>query len=271
MALAAMIKRIRVIHVAETMPVQKNLKGRSRSCEARRDTSAPVGCIVVWGGCVCSNIGTKALLEEEKRISKRMEAIGIGFPSQHIDAHRHRLAALEAPIALVLKSYRETDLVGERLDVIRIMTISAVWAERVSATYEPPGPFYIEGVKTHRCCHNQTVSNRLRYLWAHRGERAGDTIKIRQRRVRSRLRPPPPAFQRTRVHERTRRKRRSSGAFGRDLPTTVAGRRTNSRFSGHIRRPSLSAGFRVHNFSSDLCDAPVDRSGEAQDPALLHP
>ncbi len=101
----------------------------------------PVETLRLRSGVICSNIGTKALLEEEKRKSKRMEAIGICFPSQHIDAHRHRLAALEAPIALVLKSYRETDLVGERLDVIRIMTISAVWAERVSATYEPPGPF----------------------------------------------------------------------------------------------------------------------------------
>jgi hypothetical protein len=49
-----------------------------------------------------SNISTKALLEEEKRISKRMEAMGIGFPSQHVDAYRLRLAALEAPVALVL-------------------------------------------------------------------------------------------------------------------------------------------------------------------------
>ncbi len=61
------------------------------------------------------------------------------------------------------------------------------------------------------------------------------------------------------------------GRLAGTLPTTVAGRRTKSRFSGHIRRPSLSAGFGVHNFSSDLCDAPVDRSGEAQEPALLRP
>ena len=64
-----------------------------------------------------------------------------------LDAHRHRLAALEAPVALVLKSYGETDLVGERLDVIRIMAISAIWAQRVSASYDPHGPF-------NRGCHN---------------------------------------------------------------------------------------------------------------------
>ena len=42
-----------------------------------------------------------------------------------------------------------------------------------------------------------------------------------QRRVRSGLPPPPPAFRQTGVHERTRRKRRGSGAFGRD--TAVLG------------------------------------------------
>ncbi len=61
------------------------------------------------------------------------------------------------------------------------------------------------------------------------------------------------------------------GRLAGTLPATMAGRRANSRILGQIRRPSLSAGFERHNFSSDLCGAQSGRSGEAQDPALLRP
>ncbi len=132
-----MIKRIRVIHLADDAGITEFKGGVPAPVK-------PVETLRIRSG-IWSNISTKALLEEEKRISKRMEAMGIGFPSQHVDAYRLRLAALEAPVALVLKSYGETDLVGERLDVIRIMAKSAMWAECVSASYDPHGPFYRGG------------------------------------------------------------------------------------------------------------------------------
>ncbi len=45
----------------------------------------------------------------------------------------------------------------------------------------------------------------------------------------------------------------------------------NSAISCQNRRPSPSAGFERHNFSSNLCDGLLDRSREAQDPALFRP